>query len=314
MSSRGTRAVYLDLRLATLAPVPAPEPADERVELDVDEDDERVIVVERRAWVEGVLEPAQADPLAREEPIEIRVNGSSIAVLMRTPGDDVELVRGFLLSEGIVAAAADIASLRHCTTFENPEAEDNVMLVRLDPSVSVDLAALRRNLYASSSCGVCGKASIAAAMAIVRPKAAAEAPAQLRVHARLLVSLPARLRQRQQVFEQTGGLHAAGLFDAAGQLLASREDVGRHNAVDKVLGWAAGAGVELDRCVLMVSGRVSFEIVQKAAAVGVQMIAAVSAPTSLAVALAADVGLSLLGFVRGQRLCIYTGEQRVLSD
>lgn len=274
------------------------------------DDDERHVAVERRAWVAGAPEAAQRDLLAREEPLEIRVNQTSLAVVMRTPGDDHELVRGFLLSERIVSTPADIASVRHCTTVESPEAEDNVMLVRLAPSVEVDLAALRRNLYASSSCGVCGKASIAAVMAVGAPLRD-PAATELRVRAELLGRLPEALRARQAVFERTGGLHAAGLFHADGQLLCVREDVGRHNAVDKVFGWAADAGEPLGRCVLMVSGRVSFEIVQKSVALGVPMIAAVSAPTSLAVALARDAGLSLIGFVRGDRLCVYAGDERV---
>ena len=277
------------------------------------EEDERFVAVERSAWVGGVAEAAEPDLLAREEPLEIRVNGTSVAVVMRTPGDDLDLVRGFLLSERIVARAADIASLRHCETVESPEAEDNVVLARLDPSVEVDLAALRRNLYASSSCGVCGKASIAAAMA-VGPQLSSSASAALRVSAAVLARLPEALRARQDVFERTGGLHAAGLFGGEGQLLCVREDVGRHNAVDKVFGWAAQAGVELEARVLMVSGRVSFEIVQKAVALGVPMIAAVSAPTSLAVALAKDAGVSLVGFVRGERLCVYAGSERIVGS
>lgn len=303
-------------RHGTPSPTPSPgSPEPEAAEPSCaarSEEDERFIAVERRAWVEGVAEAAEPDLLAREEPLEIRVNGSSIAVVMRTPGDDLDLVRGFLLSERIVARAEDIASLRHCTTVESPEAEDNVMLARLHPSVELDLAALRRNLYASSSCGVCGKASIEAAMA-VGPLTSRPAGAALRVPATVLGRLPEALRARQDVFERTGGLHAAGLFSAAGELLCAREDVGRHNAVDKVFGWAAEAGEALEQRVLMVSGRVSFEIVQKAVALGLPMIAAVSAPTSLAVALAEDAGLSLVGFVRGPRLCVYAGGERVVG-
>lgn len=274
---------------------------------------ERFVSVERSAWVDGIAGPLQPDLLAREEPLEIRVNQTSLAVVMRTPGDDLELVRGFLLSERIVERSADIAALRHCTTVESPEAEDNVVLVRLAAHVEVDLASLRRNLYASSSCGVCGKASIAAAMAVAAPRS--ETPtSQLRVHAQQLATMPEALRARQAVFERTGGLHAAGLFLPSGELLCIREDVGRHNAVDKVFGWAALADIPLERCILMISGRVSFEIVQKAISLAVPMVAAVSAPTSLAVALANDAGLSLIGFVRGARLCVYTGAQRVLAS
>ena len=276
---------------------------------DVDPDDERFASVERSAWIDGRASAAQADLVAREEPLEIRVNGAAIAVVMRTPGDDVDLVRGFLLSERIIAEAGDVASLRHCTTVDTPEAEDNVMLARLREHVEVDLAALRRNLYASSSCGVCGKASIEAAMAL--PERARAVESGLRVAASVLAALPERLRASQQVFDRTGGLHAAGLFSCVGDRLVVREDVGRHNAVDKVIGWAAAAGVALDACVLMVSGRVSFEIVQKSLAVGVPIVAAVSAPTSLAVELARESGMTLVGFVREGRLCVYAGEHRL---
>ncbi|PRQ01043.1 formate dehydrogenase accessory protein [Enhygromyxa salina] len=283
----------------------APEPSE-------DDDDDRLRAVVRGAWIDGEAKAPEPDMLAREEPLEIRVNQVAIAVVMRTPGDDEELVRGFLLSERIVAEVSAIASARHCTTVDTPEAEDNVMLVRLGPSVEVDLAALRRNLYASSSCGVCGKASIEAV--IGEPGLArAGLPLGLRVAVDTLTALPERLRARQDVFERTGGLHAAGLFTADGQLLAVREDVGRHNAVDKVIGWAAGEGVAHERCVLMVSGRVSFEIVQKALALAIPVVAAVSAPTSLAVELARAAGMTLVGFVRDRRLCVYAGAERVYS-
>lgn len=278
------------------------------------EDDERFAQVARSAWIDGRRGPPEADLLAREEPLEIRVAGSPIAVVMRTPGHDEELTRGFLLSEAIVDAGSAIASLRHCTTVDSPEAEDNVMLVRLAEGVEVDLAALRRNLYASSSCGVCGKASIAAALAPSRRRRPPLASAHPRVRAESLYELPELLAVEQQVFAHTGGLHAAGLFQVgadAPRLLCAREDVGRHNAVDKVIGWAADADEALGDKLLMVSGRVSFEIAQKAVAVGIPMIAAVSAPSSLAVELAERAGLSLIAFVRGRRLCVYTGAERL---
>ncbi|PRP95216.1 formate dehydrogenase accessory sulfurtransferase FdhD [Enhygromyxa salina] len=277
-------------------------------------DDDGFAAVERSAWIDGVATELELDMLAREEPLEIRVNQVALAVVMRTPGDDEELVRGFLLSERIIAGIDDIASMRHCDNVETPEAEDNVMLVRLDPGVDVDLAALRRNMYASSSCGVCGKASIEAAMALPDQPQVCDAPgSSLRVSVETLTSLPGRLRAQQLVFERTGGLHGAGLFDADGQALVVREDVGRHNAVDKVFGWAARERVELSRCVLMVSGRVSFEIVQKALALGIPIVAAVSAPTSLAVELAREAGISLVAFVRDRRLCVYAGGQRIVA-
>lgn len=274
-------------------------------------DDDSFAAVERSAWIDGQAAELELDMLAREEPLEIRVNQVAIAVVMRTPGDDEELVRGFLLSERIVSGIDDIASMRHCDNVETPAAEDNVMLVRLSPTVVVDLAALRRNMYASSSCGVCGKASIEAAMALPELDQFASEQA-LQVKADMLTSLPERLRAQQLVFERTGGLHGAGLFRADGQPLVVREDVGRHNAVDKVIGWAADERVVFSRCVLMVSGRVSFEIIQKALALGIPIVAAVSAPTSLAVELAREAGISLVAFVRDRRLCVYAGAHRIV--
>lgn len=275
-----------------------------------DPDDERFTTVERVAWLAGARGPVEADLVAREEPLEIRINESPIAVLMRTPGHDEELVRGFLLSERIVGLPEQIVTLRHCTSVERPEAEDNVMLVRLRDDAEVDLVALRRNLFASSSCGVCGKASIEQALALPELR---RALGGFVVDAATLASWPEQLRAAQEVFEHTGGLHGAGLFSRDGELLAAFEDVGRHNAVDKVIGWAACEGVALDECGLMVSGRVSFEITQKAVAVGIPLIAAVSAPTSLAVELAQAAGLTLVCFVREQRMCVYAGEQRLRS-
>lgn len=276
-----------------------------------DPDDERFTPVDRVAWIAGARGPMAPDWVATEEPLEIRIGQTPIAVVMRTPGHDEALVRGFLLSERIVADPAQILALRHCTNVDEPEAEDNVMLVRLRDDAEVDLAALRRNLFASSSCGVCGKASIAQAMAPVAGPERGPLPFGLELAAATLAALPERLRAAQEVFEHTGGLHGVGLFSAAGELLAAAEDVGRHNAVDKVIGWAAGEGVALEACALMVSGRVSFEITQKAVAVGIPAIAAVSAPTSLAVSLAREANLTLVCFVRDQRMCVYAGEQRI---
>ena len=278
-----------------------------------DTDDERLVARERGAWIDGrpATPEVEVDLLAREEPLEIRVNQVALAVVMRTPGDDEELVRGFLLSERIVGSTADIADLRHCDKVDTPEAEDNVMLVRLAPTIDIDLAALRRNLYASSSCGVCGKASIEIALAL--PSFYPSKSTDLRIAADVLTALPERLRAEQLVFARTGGLHGVGLFELDGRLLVVREDVGRHNAVDKVIGWAAARGIALDRCVLMVSGRVSFEIVQKALALSIPIIAAVSAPTSLAVELATEAGITLVGFVRDGRLCVYTGAHRLVA-
>lgn len=243
------------------------------------------------------------DALAVEEPLEIRVETRSIAVTMRTPGHDAELAAGFLLTEGILRSAADV--LKIATHSRNRTG--NVLDVFLAPGVTVDFAQLTRHVFASSSCGLCGKASIDAVRQKFKP-----VKSKLRVPASLLAELPARLRDQQAAFDATGGLHAAALFDAVGKLLVVREDVGRHNAVDKVLGHALLAGwLPLDRHILLVSGRASFEILQKALAARVPVIAAVSAPSSLAVDFAKANGQTLAGFVRGDRLNVYTHASRV---
>jgi FdhD protein len=248
------------------------------------------------------------DRVAHEEPLEIQLGGAALAVVMRTPGDDVELVTGFLLTERIVASLAEVESVRHCSEAADPDAADNVVRVVLRPGVRTDLEKLRRNLFASSSCGVCGKATLENALATAAPL---DDPA--RIEASLLLALPERLRAAQRAFDETGGLHAAGLFDRAGQLLVVREDVGRHNAVDKVIGWAARAGrMPLAGHTLVVSGRTSFEIVQKALAARIPIVAAVSAPSSLAVALAQSAGIALIGFLRGRSFNVYGARARVL--
>jgi FdhD protein len=264
----------------------------------------REVKVERFAG--GQTEPAR-DRVAHEEPLEIQLAGASLAVVMRTPGHDLELVTGFLLTERAVDSLAEVESVRHCTEARTPEAEDNVVRVTLRPGVRPDLERLRRNLFASSSCGVCGKATLENALATAAPLDDAT-----RLPASLLLALPERLRSAQRVFEETGGLHAAGLFDADGRLLVAREDVGRHNAVDKVIGWAARAGrLPLSGHVLLVSGRASFEIVQKALAARVPIVAAVSAPSSLAVSLAEVAGIALVGFLRGTGFNVYGARERI---
>jgi FdhD protein len=260
-------------------------------------DDEAQALVPRREF-QGTQFTDADDPVAREEPLEIRIAGVPIAVTMRTPGHDEELVRGFLVTERVVDDPGQIASVRPCSDA----AEGNVVQVVL--KVPVDLARLRRNFYASSSCGVCGKATLAGAMACAAPL-----PDGPSVDASVLYALPARLRAAQEVFAATGGLHAAGLFDAGGAPLAVREDIGRHNAVDKVVGWAAASGAR--GTLLMVSGRISFEIAQKALAARIPIVAAVSAPSSLAVDLGARANLTLIGFLRGERLCVYSGRERI---
>jgi FdhD protein len=252
---------------------------------------------------------ASGDCVAREEPLEIRIGGASLAVLMRTPGHDAELATGFLVTERVVSSPGQIASVRHCSLARDPEAAENVVQVVLADGVPVDLEALRRNLYASSSCGICGKATLENALAAAEPLDDAS-----RFPAAFFPALAAQLSAGQPLFSLTGGLHGAALFAGDGRLLAVREDVGRHNAVDKVVGMALRAGrLPLRGHVLMVSGRISFEIVQKALAARIPVVAAVSAPTSLAVELAAAAGLALVAFLRGRSFNVYGARERVLA-
>ena len=254
------------------------------------------------------------DTLAVEEPLEIRVSGTPLAVTMRTPGHDVELATGFFLSEGIIRHGDDVAAAIHCGGPGTGGQENtyNVLDVGLAPHVPAPAPSAERNFYTTSSCGVCGKASIEAVRTVSH---FGVADPELRVAPELLASLPDALREHQAVFDKTGGLHAAGLFDATtGELLVLREDVGRHNAVDKVVGWAAQNGrLPLRNTVLQVSGRASFELVQKAVMAGIPVLSAVSAPSSLAVELADEAGLTLLGFVRGINLNVYAHPGRVLA-
>jgi FdhD protein len=257
--------------------------------------------------VTGTSAAAARDAVACEEPLEIQVRGVPVAVLMRTPGHDAELARGFLVTERVVRAAEEITAVRHCRVVADPAAEDNVIAVSLRAEVALDLDALRRHLFTSASCGICGKASIESALAVAPPLAdpVRIAPATLR-------AVMDRLAAAQPVFAATGGLHAAGLFTADGALRVAREDVGRHNAVDKVVGWALAHGaLPLGGHVLAVSGRISFEIAQKALAARIPIVAAVSAPTSLAVDLAERAGLTLVGFVRGDGFNVYGERGRV---
>jgi FdhD protein len=249
-----------------------------------------------------------SDRVVEEEPLEIQVSGVPVAVVMRTPGHDEELVTGFLVTEGVVSSFDDVRGLKHCDTVPDPEAEDNVMQVTLADGVDLDIERLRRNLYASSSCGVCGKATIDNALQMGPP---VEDPMHVAAH--VLYGLPEKLRMGQEVFERTGGLHAAGLFDAAGELLCIREDVGRHNAVDKVIGWATHQGLSLSGHVLMVSGRIGFEIVQKSVAAKLPVLAGISAPSSLAVRLGEALGVTVVGFVRGESMNVYARAERVVA-
>ncbi|GGR53149.1 FdhD protein [Nocardioides luteus] len=258
---------------------------------------------------DGVI-TRRPDSLAAEEPMEIRVDGRPLTVTMRTPGGDFDLAIGFLVSEGVVHSADDVVSVRYCAGATADGGNTyNVVDVGLAPHVSPPDASLERSFYTTSSCGLCGKASLEA----VRTSSAwTVAEDSLRVTPELLTRLPERLREAQRVFDSTGGLHAAGLFDADGELLCVREDVGRHNAVDKVIGHALREGMlPLRNSMLMVSGRASFELVQKAVMAGIPLLAAVSAPSSLAVDLADDNGLTLVGFLRGSSMNVYAGADRI---
>jgi FdhD protein len=252
-----------------------------------------------------------ADALATEEPMEIRVDAPGmeqrqVAVTMRTPGNDFELAAGFLHTEGLVAATGDVRSVRYCSV---PREEQQYNVVTVDLARPYDAGLLQRNFYTTSSCGICGKASLDSISVRCAPVAAGPS-----VPEAVVVELPGRLREAQRLFDRTGGLHAAGLFDADGRLLELREDVGRHNAVDKLVGHALLAGeLPLSERVLMVSGRLSFEIVQKAAVAGVPVVCAVSAPSSLAVDAGRRFGMTLVGFLRGTRFNIYCGAERITS-
>jgi FdhD protein len=256
-------------------------------------------------WEEGAVRSVQ-DSLATEEPLEIRIDGVPVTVTMRTPGHDLELAAGFLLTEGIIESRDQIVGLRAVPPDNGPKS--NRIEVELKGSV-FDAESLQRNFFAASSCGICGKASIEA----VRVRGLRQPDSGFRLDPEILCRLPDTLRSEQAVFSRTGGLHAAALFDAAGQLIALREDIGRHNAVDKIAGWALLEGrLPLSRHVMLVSGRGGFEIVQKTLAAGIPILASVSAPSSLAVKLARELGLTLVGFLRGRRFVVYSGGFRCL--
>jgi FdhD protein len=253
----------------------------------------------------------RADLLAVEEPLEIRVDGEPLMVTMRTPGDDIDLAAGFLFTEGLLTRLSDVREIRMCD--ENVAAvtvADDGGLLKTGGVDRFQSAA--RNFLTTSACGVCGKDSIEA----IRVRSAFDVAADpVRVSPAVLAGLPDRLRDAQRVFSRTGGLHAAGLFTPDGTLLVLREDVGRHNAVDKVAGWALRSGlVPLTGHVLLVSGRASFELAQKALMIGLPVLAAVSAPSSLAVSLAEEGGMTLVGFLRGTTMNVYTGPQRVITE
>ncbi|UQX05224.1 formate dehydrogenase accessory sulfurtransferase FdhD [Streptomyces sp. RerS4] len=271
-------------------------------------------VTERRrvVRVRGGATGVRPDTLVAEEPLEIRLNGRPLAITMRTPGDDFALATGFLVSEGVIARTSDVQAVTYCEgATEEGSNTYNVVNVQLAAGVPLPDITLERNVYTTSSCGLCGKASLDAVRTATRFPGLAADP--VRISADILSTLPDRLRAAQKVFDRTGGLHAAGLFSAEGELLDVREDVGRHNAVDKIVGRAAQAGrLPLAGSVLLVSGRASFELAQKAVMAGIPVLAAVSAPSSLAVDLALESGLTLVGFLRGPDMNIYAGEERIL--
>jgi len=247
------------------------------------------------------------DYLAAEEPLEIRVGTDPLSVTMRTPGHDRELAAGFLFTEGLIQSRDQIVTLEIAEPHDGSN-RGNVIEAELSPEAAPDFAKMKRHFFAASSCGICGKASIDS----IRSRLLAAPNPDFRFDAELLITLPDALRESQDVFQRTGGLHAAALFDPYGKLLVLREDIGRHNAVDKVIGWALLEGrVPLSDSVLLVSGRGGFEIVQKAIVAGVPVVASVSAPSSLAVQLARELHLTLIGFLRGRRFVIYAGEQRM---
>ncbi|OKK01247.1 formate dehydrogenase accessory sulfurtransferase FdhD [Amycolatopsis sp. CB00013] len=259
--------------------------------------------------VEGVP-GARPDTLTVEEPLEIRVGGKPLTITMRTPGHDFDLAAGFLVGEGVSRSSDDIRSIRYCAGATADGSNTyNVLDVVLADGVAPPDASLERNFYTTSSCGLCGKASLDAVRTTATWPVGGDG---LVISPSTVAELPDRLRTAQLVFDRTGGLHAAGLFSATGELLCLREDVGRHNAVDKVVGWAARQGrLPLSGTVLMVSGRASFELVQKAVMAGIPLLAAVSAPSSLAVDLAAEMGLTLVGFLRGTSMNVYSRPDRL---
>jgi FdhD protein len=270
----------------------------------------RVTARRRASHLTAETITTRPETLVVEEPLELRVNGAAITVTMRTPGSDVELAQGFLLTEGVVGQRDDIARVEYCRGAGPDGANTyNVLDVTLAQGVSMPDIDVTRNFYTTSSCGVCGKGSIDAVRTISRYSPGDDPTV---VASETLSAMPDQLRSAQRVFASTGGLHGAALFDADGTMLVVREDIGRHNAVDKVIGWAVEQGrIPLSGTVLLVSGRASFELTQKAIMAGIPVLAAVSAPSSLAVDLASQAGLTLVAFLRGESMNVYTRPDRV---
>ena len=270
-------------------------------------EDIRVANTRVMRWANGGLDNETEDWVAREEPLEIRVKGESIVVTMRTPGHDEELAIGFLLAEGVITNSSDVLEIAYCQQGE-ASLHKNILNVFLSPEVEINLDRLKRNVYASSSCGLCGKASIESLQNIFEPLNKIETVISIDK----ILTLAQKLRAKQSTFDKTGGLHAAGIFDRNGELLVLREDIGRHNAVDKILGHLFLKNrMPLEDCVLMVSGRASFEIIQKSLAGRVGIICAVSAPSSLAVDMAKESGQTLIGFLRERKFNVYSHKERI---
>lgn len=270
-------------------------------------EDIRVANTRVMRWANGGLDNETEDWVAREEPLEIRVKGESIVVTMRTPGHDEELAIGFLLAEGVITNSSDVLEIAYCQQGE-ASLHKNILNVFLSPEVEINLDRLKRNVYASSSCGLCGKASIESLQNIFEPLNKIETV----ISVDKILTLDQKLRAKQSTFDKTGGLHAAGIFDRNGELLVLREDIGRHNAVDKILGHLFLKNrMPLEDCVLMVSGRASFEIIQKSLAGRVGIICAVSAPSSLAVDMAKESGQTLIGFLRERKFNVYSHKERI---
>jgi FdhD protein len=269
--------------------------------------------------VRGNSRVSRADSVAVEEPLEIQLGypsaegaaAKSVSITMRTPGDDAELALGFLYTEGILRSGDQVASVEHCGIPVDDSGLRNTIRVTLKPGVEVDLGRLQRHFYTTSSCGVCGKASLEAL------RVTGQAPLSdktVTFRRTVIIGMPEKLAAQQRVFTKTGGLHAAAVFDQAGELLFVREDVGRHNAVDKVVGALLLAGhLPANELGLMVSGRASFELMQKTLVAGIPLLAAVSAPSSLAVQLANEFDMTLIGFLRNEKFNIYAGERRVIE-
>ncbi len=267
--------------------------------------------------VSGDQRVSKADNVAVEEPLEIQLSypdaegaaAKSISITMRTPGDDAELAVGFLFTEAIIQSADQVASVEHCGSPADDTGLKNIIRVSLNPNVDVDLGRLQRHFYTTSSCGVCGKASLEALRVTGQASLADKTATFSRS---VIVGMPDKLAAEQQIFTKTGGLHAAAVFNQAGEILSVKEDVGRHNAVDKVIGaLLLDAKLPANELGLMVSGRASFELMQKTLVAGIPLLAAVSAPSSLAVQLANEFDMTLIGFLRNEKFNIYTGEQRV---